>query len=740
MPPPPPPPVGSAEYYLGTPKFTTHQPDVLEQIGAHHAYAMGLTGQGVRIGIDDTIVDYTQTGEFGSRVRLSHADGAVLTYPHRFPRERNQCLSAGTCRSFRGDSEGDAGARNRWVQDIVSRIGWPVRDNSVFLTDDHYSASDSVESLFRWSEVPTPYGVDNDHGTIVASIAAGQNLGVATEAAIIPVAHDFSALAQQTEEYVDAAWRDAIASAPSYIREDVDNSLSVAYREDYAKFDIINRSYGIDEFDPYVISSDIDSELNWYRRYLPKTLDALHQIDTPDSQKTILVYAAGNEGQPWSGIHADWPYYIPELRGYSLSVVATDPQTRRIHVDSNRCGPLPIDWNSNRHGRHYCLAAPGTVRGLVPNPDQPGNGDEEGGLFGTSFAAPLVSGSLALLMEHFRGTRGNTEIVRRMLDTADRTGEYAELETYGAGHLDLEAALSPVGNLNAGQSAHALDRTSLRTPTAFGSLALRTSGIELAAFDDQNFPFWVPLSGLVSAQSVGRSPIPGVFGPGQIGVPATGLDILGLRWESLGNAENFPSSGGNPAWARGQGPASASLARLSQENNWGYGFSLNNAGYLGSETSGAFGSELRSGMIWTSRAFQREVAEGLAVRAEGTLAYSRPQYEGQAIFSASPALMSAMSLRAGTRSTGITLEQPLRAETGTGIFRVENGRITNGRRLYDTYRVPLRPNAREVRATMRHDREAVGGRVAIEIGHAMNAGHVQGSSETSVGIAWHAKW
>ena len=78
--PPEPPPLTSSdpEYHLDTARFTTHQPDVLEQIGAHHAYAKGLTGRGVRIGIDDSIVDYTQTAEFGNRVKLTAADGASL--------------------------------------------------------------------------------------------------------------------------------------------------------------------------------------------------------------------------------------------------------------------------------------------------------------------------------------------------------------------------------------------------------------------------------------------------------------------------------------------------------------------------------------------------------------------------------------------------------------------------------------------------------------------------------------
>ena len=74
----PDPPPSNAADLLNTPRFTTHQPLVLEQIGAHYAYARGLTGRGIRIGIDDTIVDYTQHAEFEGRVALTAADGADL--------------------------------------------------------------------------------------------------------------------------------------------------------------------------------------------------------------------------------------------------------------------------------------------------------------------------------------------------------------------------------------------------------------------------------------------------------------------------------------------------------------------------------------------------------------------------------------------------------------------------------------------------------------------------------------
>ena len=339
------------------------------------------------------------------------------------------------------------------MRDIVSQDGWPTRDDSVFVVDEHYSEHDPIESLFRWREVPTPYG-EEAHGTEVASVAAGKNLGVAPEATIIPIAQNLTDdQDQRADAFANAALQLVIAELPTADRRFLDNELANARRNEYARFDIINRSYGRPLFDPDVVFNEINAELQWYSRYLPRFLDAILQVDRPDAEKTILVYAAGNEGQPYSGLGADLPYYIPELRGHSLAVAATDPATGVIAVYSNRCGTLPPDWDSARHGPHYCLAAPGTVRGLVPNPNTPGQGYVGDGLQGTSFAAPIVSGSLALLMEHFRGTRGNTAVVKRMLDTADRSGRYADLEIYGAGHLDLEAALSPVGTLNAGQSA-----------------------------------------------------------------------------------------------------------------------------------------------------------------------------------------------------------------------------------------------------------------------------------------------
>ena len=737
--PPPSLPPTDPDYHLGTPRFTTHQPRVLEQIGAHHAYARGLAGRGVRIGIDDTVVDYTQTAEFGNRVRLREADGAELAYSRplgdRSLSEIDICIILEVCDIRSNNSEDDPDAVNRWVRQIVKEDGWPTEDDSVFIRDDYYPADGSLNELLRWHEVPTPYDGNGPHGTIVASVAAGTNLGVAPGATIIPIARNLTD--DQTEDS-DAARevQSVVEALPIDMRQQLDDATALDVTETYEKFDIINRSYGVSLSEVAVLSTF--AQVEWFLTYMPETLSASWQTDRPAADKTVIVYAAGNDGDPAPGPGALLPFAIPQLRGHHLAVAWTDPRTRTIHPDSNSCGPLPDDWNAETHGPHYCLAAPGTVHGLVPVPNSPGQGETRGGLPGTSFAAPMVSGALALMMEHFRGTRGNTQIVKRMLDTADRSGRYADLEIYGAGHLDLEAALSPVGSLNAGQSAQALGRTSLQVPAAFGSVAARLEHVEIASFDEQDFPFWVPMTALVSTRPAGRSPIPRLGEPAG-GVPASGPNALGLHWMPVADDRSLWLADEH-GWVTAFGPRSASLARLPHGGGWGYGLSFDDAGYLGSRTSGAFGSDPRSGMIWSTRAFRLDLDGGWGVDIVGTLALGVPQYEDDTIFEASASLLSAMSLRIGTESWGLSVEQPLRAETGTGTFRIENGYIENGRRLYDEYRVPLSPDEREVRVTLRHARDALGGDVAFEIGGAANAGHVPGVRDASIGLAYRTSW
>ena len=145
-------------------------------------------------------------------------------------------------------------------------------------------------------------------------------------------------------------------------------------------------------------------------------------------------------------------------------------------------------------------------------------------------------------------------------------------------------------------------------------------------------------------------------------------------------------------------------------------------------------------MFWTSRSFERELGANFVLNASATIAASLPRYESGAIFDASSSLLSAFAVRVGTGRTGLTLEQPLRAESGIGTFRLETGWVEDRRRLYSEHRVPLAPTAREMRMTVRHERQIAGGQLALELAWAVDAGHVAGEYDAGVGLAWRLTW
>ncbi len=254
--------------------------------------------------------------------------------------------------------------------------------------------------------------------------------------------------------------------------------------------DILNFSFG----PPPAISTYTREQV---RSTLPLTAAALAQTATANADKKIIVWGAGNAGG--GTIEFDSPQfraglgaYFPELQPHVLAVVALD-QDGSIADYSNRCGIAKL----------FCLAAPGTD---LLSAWHRGDPTEYHVSSGTSFAAPLVSGSLALLRQYFRDQLGNTEVVARLLAMADDTGVYEDSDIYGAGLLDLDAATRPDGqtmlftgtSFNGPAVAEAL--SSLNAGAAFGdSLARGLANLEIAAFDALDAPFFRPLGAYLRA-------------------------------------------------------------------------------------------------------------------------------------------------------------------------------------------------------------------------------------------------
>ena len=135
-----------------------------------------------------------------------------------------------------------------------------------------------------------------------------------------------------------------------------------------------------------------------------------------------------------------------------------------------------------------------TVRGIAQN------------LNGTSFAAPMVAGSLAIMKQLFRDQLSNTELVTRLFETADDTGVYSNRAIYGRGKLDLAAATHPVGVLeDSDEHKHEPGREQPgryapeSSGTPFGNgLARSVGNHEIMAVDDLGAPFWYRLGNFVA--------------------------------------------------------------------------------------------------------------------------------------------------------------------------------------------------------------------------------------------------
>ena len=235
--------------------------------------------------------------------------------------------------------------------------------------------------------------------------------------------------------------------------------------------DIVNASYGF----PGTIVEDYTAEQLRTVDRLGPPLQVVAQRSV--ANPAIFVWLAGNshgdecdEGDPHCvadsnsstgfSFNATSPgpeggavAKLPELRGHNVVVVAVN-ETGAIADFSNRCG-IAGPW---------CIAAPGSgITGayfgpLVPSP---GTFLVSENLTGTSVAAPMVSGGLALMKHCFRNqlsNKGHTTSwigYKLHVDTADGGIPISCIMTSASTH-DSQVAI-PLGTLTAGRVENLYD-------------------------------------------------------------------------------------------------------------------------------------------------------------------------------------------------------------------------------------------------------------------------------------------
>ena len=517
----------------------------------------------------------------------------------------------------------------------------------------------------------------------------------------------------------------------------VDASLYQHVLQRANDLDILNLSFGYQgNIENY---SDTDLRKNYNL-----SIAALAQNDgRPD--KTILVWAAGNEANSSPEILAGLVARASELQDHSIAVVSTG-ENGTLSEFSNRCGIA----------KDFCIAAPGEqllAAAVIYN-----NISYYGLVDGTSFSAPMVSGGLVVMKKLFRDSLSSEELVERLLTTANNEGIYADADTYGRGLMDLGAATNPWG-VPAFMEANA-SPTGTGTPITASAVALGTplgdslpealASQEIAAFDALGAPFWfdasnftVPAAGVSVATGLQRFLNPAVPAAMpttwqfslQEDAPALEVGHLGLT----GGASRFTvaSPQGITAMALHAPDKLEGLTLAWTPTSWpAFTFS---GGYLheqhtllGSRASGAFGG-LAGDTTFLAAGLNTPVGDW-QLDAEAELGWVAPSLaSSQFITALSTLSTSAFRLQAARpfangSTLRLSLAQPLRVDRGTASLFLPTGRTRDGTVVGTALNASLSPSGRQLDLTAAVEFPGLGGDVSLGATRSQHPRHRQAAA------------
>ncbi|AXK73123.1 autotransporter domain-containing protein [Lysobacter sp. TY2-98] len=403
----------------------------LAAINAQYAYARGLTGRGVRLGIFDSGVALGHNEFAGKQTRSIHIadlmrDGVACA---------NTTALAGPDACFSSDGGSVAIDYFEYTDDDRALVQ--------YLTDIGYFydwVPEYLESLAGFH-----YGT---HGTHVAGTMTANRDGNGTQG--VAFGADFSASRLFSNTYQDLFALLGDPSGQNYAIGPDSSAVQSMYAQMAAQgVRAINHSWGLSSEPNTAADMDelysLDGVPEYFQTYADPSLN----------DHILQVFAAGNNSGDIAGIYATLPRYVDGLEKYWVSVVNIN-ETGEIDSSSSICG-LSKDW---------CVAAPGTdigstvvsgsIEGLVVR-DEDGNvigldvtGEnpeyDYGLMTGTSMAAPHVTGALALLMERFPYL-DNPQVRDVLLTTATDLGDAGVDDIYGWGLIDLKKAIEGPGLL-----------------------------------------------------------------------------------------------------------------------------------------------------------------------------------------------------------------------------------------------------------------------------------------------------
>lgn len=561
---------------------------------------------------------------------------------------------------------------------------------------------------------------DRDHGTSVASVAAGQS------GTMIGVAYDAQLLLSSYSSAQDLITGTNLARDLGAV--------------------VQNNSWG---FPGIGATGDNFQALFGAGRAYSGYLDALRSY----TRDGVVVFAADNlRTAAQSSIMEALPLFAPELEAGWLSVISGVPTYDNERILSAARVSAPCAQTAR-----WCLAADGTWMAALADNAASYSTDP---VIGTSFAAPVVSGAMALLAQAFPNLTPH-DLRARLIATADNGFEgfnaTGRLEVipgsgffhdysaeWGHGFVDVRAALLPIGTpvaRMADGTVHSVAQPLIAGGGAAGDAVARSlSAVPVMVTDLLGGDFTMPGQALAAPAPV--APVaerlwPAMFGAASRSglIRAYGGGEMSLRQGSVELALLGPEASGGAGMA-GAAPAMAAAIGQSLEAAGGELFiGLNIARDDGTLMPGIGGDA--STLAALELAFTRDVGQGGFIELGGTFGVS-PGGSGAGMSDRSDLRFNAFRIEAGQKNVlrqgdrlSLGLSMPVAITAGGAEIALPVGRSASGI-VHRSIGIDYAPQDREIDLSITYGTPfGPGGELFVGAIHAFNHGHVAGAQDTA---------
>lgn len=413
----------------------------LAAINAQHAYARGLSGAGIRLGLLDSGVSFADHYEFAGK---DHRGLEMADLLEDGSRCSSTTVLAGPDACFYSRGDQSAIIAEWWDPELQDHFPNPAND---YLWDNTFLYF-NTHGMHVAGTIAANRDGDGMHG-----VAFGADLSAAR------LFNDSLTVVDLDCIFLNDCLELGTSASASAFEHMYDQAIAQGVRA-------MNHSWG---YTYYAYTPEVAEAYHDLLMADPR-IGAIHQAIADASLQSgmIQVFSAGNTNviiptpaqSPEPTLPATLPAIIPEIEQYWVSVVNLN-ENLTLSNRSMKCG-ISAQW---------CIAAPGTNI-LSTVLDERGNEDgdwlgdwefdEAGNLHlvtgdrtgdpayelnsGTSMAAPHVTGALGLLFERFPYLTG-AQVRDVMLTTATDLGEEGVDEIYGWGLLNLEKAIEGYGLL-----------------------------------------------------------------------------------------------------------------------------------------------------------------------------------------------------------------------------------------------------------------------------------------------------